>query len=67
MAYQQVTEKLGAKFKTKNCEDLSPWIQSVSNHIWWSSAAWNGDTPLLKEIVTCITHHAVNQHLWVSP
>ena len=63
---KNITKKLSAKSKAKNCEDLSPWIQSVSNHIWWSSAKCNGDAPLLKEMVTSITHHAVNQHSWES-
>ena len=32
-----VVKKLTNKAKLKGCEELFPWIQSISNHIWWCS------------------------------
>ena len=35
---KNITEKLWAKARTKGCEDLADWVQSVSNHLWWCAA-----------------------------
>ena len=43
-----INRKLAAKARGKGCEDLLPWIQSVSNHLWWCCATSNGDAQLLK-------------------
>ena len=32
-----IVKKLTQKGKNKNCKALLPWIQSISNHLWWSS------------------------------
>ena len=42
-----VTKSLTSKAKTKGCEELSPWIQSISNHLWFVSATCEGDEELL--------------------
>jgi len=45
---KSITKKLTAKGKTKECEDLNPWIQSISNHLWWCCATCGGDETLLR-------------------
>ena len=44
-----ITKKLSKKAKLKGYEDLLPWIPSVSNHMWWCSAACDGNGEVLKE------------------
>ena len=48
---------LTAKTKTKGFNDLHPWIQSVSNHLWCIAC-------LLKEKWISIVHHIANKHYW---
>ena len=59
-----VVKKLTKKAKVKSCKELSPWIQSISNHLWWSAATCGGDEELLREKWKSILHHVVNKHSW---
>ena len=61
-----VVKQLNKKAKKKECEELKPWIQSVSNHLWWSAATCNGDSELLTEKWTSVVHHVVNKHCWTG-
>lgn len=45
---KSVTKKLTAHGKTKKCADLNPWIQSVSNHLWWCCGTCGGDPEVLR-------------------
>jgi len=45
---KNVRKRMAEKSKFKKFADLQPWIQSVSNHLWWSSATCDGDAKLLK-------------------
>lgn len=45
---KSVTKKLNEKAKLKRNADLLPWIQCVSNHLWWSSATCKEDAEQLK-------------------
>ena len=57
-------EKIDSEGKSKNCKNLLPWIQSVFNHLWWSSHSCNGDAQVLKEKWMSVTNHIVNVHSW---
>ena len=46
---KSITKKLTKLAKRKCNEELTPWIQSISNHLWWSASTCNGDPKLLKE------------------
>ena len=61
---KSVVKKLNKKAKLKSCQDLSRWIQSVSNHLWWSAATCNGDVKLLREKWVSVLHHVRNKHSW---
>ena len=61
---KSVVKKFTAKAKIKGCNDLHQWIQSVSNHLWWSASTCDGDTCLLKEKWISIVHHTANNHSW---
>ena len=52
---KSVTKKLTEKAKKKDCGDLSPWIKSVSNHLWWCADTCNAN----KE-----PHQTANIHRW---
>ena len=45
---KRVVKKLTNKAKQKGCEELAPWIQSVSNHLWWCAATCDGNVQLLR-------------------
>jgi len=61
---KSVVKKLNKKAKLKSCQDLSRWIQSVSNHLWWSAATCNGYVKLLREKWVSVLHHVRNKHSW---
>ena len=61
---KSVTKKLTKKAKKKCNEDLLPWIQSVSNHLWWSVSTCDEDVSVMKEKWLSIIHHVSNKHSW---
>ena len=34
--------------KAKKYPDLKPWVQSVSNHMWWCAATCDGDEQVMR-------------------
>ena len=61
---KSVVKQLTQKGKLKHCERLLPWIQSISNHLWWAAQICNGDAQLLTEKWTSIVYHVSNIHEW---
>ena len=61
-----VVKKLTNKAKQKGCEDLAPWIQSISNHLWWSAATCNGSVQILREKWKSVLDHVSNKHKWTG-
>ena len=59
-----VVKQLTQKDKLKHCELLLPWVQSISNHLWWAVQECNGDAQLLTEKWTSIVYHISNVHEW---
>ena len=59
-----VVKQLTQKGKLKHCERLLPWIQSISNHLWWAAQTCNRDAQLLTEKWTSIVYHVSNVHEW---
>ena len=45
---KNIRKCLAEKAKLKCHADLLPWIQSISNHLWWCAASSGGDAKLLK-------------------
>ena len=54
---KSVPKKLTKKAKAKYCGQLYPWIQSISNHLWWAAQTCDGDAQLLVEKWKSIVHH----------
>ena len=63
---KSLTKKLTAKAKQKDCQELGPWIKSISNHVWWAAQNCKGDETMLIEMIQSITHHVCNVHTWNS-
>ena len=63
---KSITKKLTEKSKKKDCGELSPWIKSVSNHLWWCAETCEGNKELLREKWISIVHHTANIHSWDS-
>ena len=61
-----VTKKLTKKAKKKDCEELTAWIQCISNHLWWCAATCNGLADVLREKWLSMLEHIVNKHSWKS-
>ena len=61
-----VVKKLTNKAKQKSCEDLAPWIQSISNHLWWSAATCNGSVQILREKWKSVLDHVSMEHPFPS-
>ena len=56
-----VTKKLTKKAKTKKFAELMPWIQAISNHLWWCAATCGGDPDMLREKWVSVLHHIVDR------
>ena len=61
---KNAVKQLTQKGKLKHCEWLLPWIQSISNHLWWAVPTCNGDAQLLIEKWTSTMHHVSNVLQW---
>ena len=60
--YQQKSTKRAKK----HYGELYPWIQSISNHLWWAAKTCNNDAQLVVEKWKSIAHHISNVHEWDS-
>lgn len=61
---KSIVKKLNKKAKLKSNTELTQWIQSVSNHLWWSAATCGGNAKLLEEKWLSILNHICNKHSW---
>ncbi|XP_068759638.1 uncharacterized protein [Montipora capricornis] len=61
---QAMVKKLTNKAKQKGCEELAPWIQSISNHLWWSAATCDSSVQMLWEKWNSVLDHVSNRHKW---
>jgi hypothetical protein len=61
---KNITKKLALLANKKECQDLGPWIKSISNHLWWSCETAGGDSQLLKEKWLSLMHHITGVHQW---
>ena len=59
-----ITKKLTKKAKKKGCEELLPWIRSVSNHFWWSAATCDKNADILREKWLSVLYHITGKYRW---
>lgn len=55
-----------SKAQQKGYEELIPWIQSISNHLWWCVVTCNGSVVLLREKWKSVLHDIVNKRKWTD-
>ena len=61
---KSIVKKLHNTSRHKKYKGIRPWIQSISNHLWWSAATCNGDPNLLTEKWVSLCNHITNKHSW---
>ncbi|XP_046854019.1 uncharacterized protein LOC124447173 [Xenia sp. Carnegie-2017] len=61
---KSVTKKLTKKANIKGNDDLTHWIKSISNHLWWCSASCNKNAEELVEKWKSVLNHISNKHFW---
>jgi hypothetical protein len=59
---KSIRKKLVSVSHKKVNSDLTPWAQSICNHLWWCAGNCNGDADLLVDMWSSIVHHTVNHH-----
>ncbi|XP_056128559.1 uncharacterized protein LOC130106453 [Rhinichthys klamathensis goyatoka] len=57
-------KKMVAASNRKEYKDLSPWVRSVSNHMWWSCCTSKGDAQELLRRWMSLQHHITGIHRW---
>ena len=57
-----IRKKLVKAAKKKGCEELMPWVRSISNHIWFCAGSCNMDPELLVEMWKSILYHIRDIH-----
>lgn len=63
---KNIQSKLIAKSKKRGCAALKPWIRSVRNHLWYSTAKAGGNVKTLKSTWNSILHHIIDEHTWTE-
>ena len=61
---KSLKKKLTAAAKKKTNAELSPWIKSIVNHLWWCSATCDGDATVSREKWKSIQYHITDRHEW---
>ena len=46
--------------------ELTPWVNTIANHLWYCASACKGNMLLMKETRTSFLHHTNNQHTWTG-
>ncbi|XP_041364322.1 uncharacterized protein LOC121379739, partial [Gigantopelta aegis] len=57
-----VKKKLEAASKKKRCEDIIPWIHSISNHMYWVSGTSSDDKDMKLAKWRSVSNHVINVH-----
>ena len=63
---KSVRKRFLAASKKKSCADLSMWIKSIINHLWWCCATCENSELLLKEKWMSLIFHIQNKHEWTG-
>ncbi|XP_064631695.1 uncharacterized protein LOC135489984 [Lineus longissimus] len=58
---KKITKACGKK---KPLAPLLEWMQSISNHFWWSAESCNGSVDILQEKWKSVINHTANIHSW---
>ncbi len=61
---KSIVKKLTKRAQKKECADLLPWIQSISNHLYYCAQSCGGDAGMLIAKWLSLIHHIANIHAW---
>ena len=61
---KSVTKRLTKKGELKGNDDLTHWIKSISNHLWWCYSSCNKNADELVEKWKSVLNHISNKHRW---
>ena len=62
-SYLGLKKKLTAISKERECGDLGPWIQSISNHLYWTAASTpDGNGKVMLQKWQSVANHVINIH-----
>ncbi|XP_071986317.1 uncharacterized protein [Engystomops pustulosus] len=63
-----VARSIGAKIlsasRRKYCDDLSAWVGTVRDHLWWAASTCDNNPELLLEKWNSVLNHTANEHSW---
>ena len=59
---KSILKDLWAACKLKTCQDLAPWIPSITNMLWYSFSSSIGNLTKLQEMILSIPDHICNVH-----
>ena len=59
-----LSKKLGQKASVHGAEELSNWIRSIINHLWWCCAACDGNVDMLRDMWKSSLLHTIDVHEW---
>uniref|UniRef100_A0A803K582 THAP-type domain-containing protein n=1 Tax=Xenopus tropicalis TaxID=8364 RepID=A0A803K582_XENTR len=59
---KSLNKKLMAASKKKNCGDISKWISSITNHLWWCSQTCDQNVEVLLSKWKSLMFHISNVH-----
>ena len=61
---KNIRKRIGKHARSKVGGDLTPWMKSISYHLWYSVRHCNGDGILLQEMMQSTIYHITNKHEW---
>ena len=61
---KSIKKSLLAVAQKRDCHQVSLWIKSIVNHLWWCCASSIGNESLLKEKWQSILYHIRGIHSW---
>ncbi|CAJ0961861.1 unnamed protein product [Ranitomeya imitator] len=61
---KSVKKKLKAASQSKLSKEITPWIDKIALHLWWSIKTCNDNVELLQEKWLSCLQHITNTHDW---
>ena len=62
----QIAKGLKKKLIASKNQELTPWVRSIRNHLWYAAATCDSNAKRQKEKWMSILHHITDEHQWVS-
>ncbi|XP_068137651.1 RWD domain-containing protein 2A isoform X1 [Hyperolius riggenbachi] len=63
---KHISKKLREASMQKSCASLTPWIDTIVNHLSWSIKYCGNDEEKLRGHWRSLMHHVINEHEWLE-